>query len=68
MSEFNPTDSTLIYYGPHACGDCYPDKKGEPGSAVTIVKVSREQGGAEFDYPDGPIYPNTVWVPHVHRS
>jgi hypothetical protein len=43
-----------IFYGPHACSDC---KK-------LIVKASREEGGAAFDQPDGPIYPNTEWQRH----
>jgi hypothetical protein len=42
------------FYGPHACSDC---KK-------LIVKASREEGGAAFDQPDGPIYPNTEWQRH----
>ena len=53
----NPTDPDIIFYGPHACEDC----------GVMIAKASREQGGEAFDYPEGPIYPNTPWAPHVHR-
>jgi hypothetical protein len=45
----------LIYYGPHKCHRC--DK--------IICKVAVEQGGEEYDYPEGPIYPNTDWVLHV---
>jgi hypothetical protein len=43
-----------IFYGPYPCERC--DK--------TIVKASRQQGGEEFNYPDGPIYPNTEWKRH----
>ncbi len=43
-----------IFYGPYHCPDC----------AVMICKASRSQGGEEFDYPEGPIYPNTPWVRH----
>lgn len=49
-----PSDPRIIYYGPHACDVC-----GE-----LICRVSLEQGGDKFDYPEGPIYPNTVWQPH----
>lgn len=65
MSDFNERETGLIYYGPHACGECCKDAA--VPTAVLIARVSQEQGGAEFDYPEGPIYPNTAWVPHVHR-
>ncbi len=42
------------FYGPHPCQRCQK----------TIAKASYEQGGESFDYPEGPIYPNTVWVRH----
>jgi hypothetical protein len=59
---------SIVYYGPHACENCYQDAlPGQPKPAVMICKAAREQGGEEFDYPEGPIYPNTVWQPHVHR-
>ena len=60
--------SGVVFYGPYACENCYPDAPAIPVPSVLIVKAAREQGGAEFDYPEGPIYPNTVWVPHVHRK
>jgi len=44
----------IIYYGPHRCEEC----------GVMICRVAREQGGDSFDYPDGPIYPNTQWKEH----
>ncbi len=43
-----------VFYGPHACARC---KK-------PIAKAGIEFGGEEFDYPDGPIYPNTEWARH----
>src|SRR5438105_1294622 len=49
---------TRTFYGPHACATC----------GALICKASREEGGEEFDYPEGLIYPNTVWRPHVHRA
>jgi hypothetical protein len=48
-------DPEIIYYGPHACSNC----------GVTICKMAFEFGGNSFTYPDGPIYPNTIWHPHV---
>jgi hypothetical protein len=48
------TTDDRIFYGPHPCARC----------GKTIVKASYEQGGEEFDYPDGPIYPNTEWHRH----
>ena len=46
-----------IWYGPHQCSVC-----GE-----LIVKAAREQGGDEYDAPpSGQLYPNHVWVPHIH--
>jgi hypothetical protein len=30
-----------------------------------IVKMGNEWGGTAFTNPDGPIYPNTEWHPHV---
>ncbi len=47
--------SRIIYYGPHACQNC----------GVLICKMGHEFGGNAFTYPDGPIYPNTEWHPHV---
>jgi hypothetical protein len=47
-----------VWYGPHPCGVC----------GATIAKKSEEHGGDEVDYPEGPIYPNTEWKPHVHRE
>ncbi len=48
-------NSKIIYYGPHACENC--------GS--TICRMGREWGGNSFDYPGGPIYPNTEWHAHI---
>lgn len=46
----------VVFYGPHACAEC-----GQP-----IVKAALQQGGQEFDAPEGPIYPNTRWTRHDH--
>ena len=43
-----------VFYGPHPCDVC----------GKTIAVASRTQGGEKFEYPDGPIYPNTVWARH----
>jgi hypothetical protein len=56
-ADYAGQSDDIVYYGPHACGVC----------GVMIVKAAREQGGAEYDAPSGPIYPNTRWRPHVHR-
>lgn len=48
-------NSTIVYYGPHLCENC----------GVNICKMGREWGGNAFTYPEGPIYPNTEWTPHV---
>lgn len=45
----------VVFYGPHACDKC----------AVLICKMGREFGTDSFDYPQGPIYPNAKWIPHV---
>lgn len=50
-----------VFYGPHECVHC----------GCLIVKQGNlppGQNGAEYDYPEGPIYPNTTWVSHVHRE
>lgn len=47
--------SVIMYYGPHCCENC----------GVMICKMGREFGGNSFVYPEGPIYPNTEWNPHV---
>jgi hypothetical protein len=52
--ETGPTDPRIIYYGPHECDVC----------GRTICRVALEQGGDKFDYPEGPIYPNTEWRKH----
>lgn len=46
---------STIFYGPFACDKC----------AARICRTARASGGEEFTYPDGPIYPNTEWAPHV---
>jgi hypothetical protein len=48
-------DQRIVYYGPHTCDNC----------GQNIVKMGREFGGNAFNQPDGPIYPNTTWRPHV---
>jgi hypothetical protein len=48
-------DPQIIYYGPHACENC----------GVMICKMGYQFGGASFDYPAEPIYPNTEWAVHV---
>jgi len=48
-------NSKIIYYGPHSCENC----------GVLIVKMGREWGGTAFTNPEGPIYPNSEWHPHV---
>jgi hypothetical protein len=48
-------NSKIVYYGPHACGNC----------GALIVKAGTEWGGAVFTAPEGPIYPNTEWHPHI---
>lgn len=48
-------NSKIIYYGPHPCRNC----------GDLICKMGHEFGGNAFTYPNGPIYPNTEWHPHV---
>jgi hypothetical protein len=48
-------NSKIVYYGPHACSNC----------GMLIVKAASESGGAVFTAPDGPVYPNTEWHPHI---
>ena len=48
-------NSRIIYYGPHECERC----------GVMICRMGHEFGANAFTYPDGPIYPNTEWHPHV---
>lgn len=55
MANLTFRSSRIVYYGPHACPNC----------AVSICKMGIEFGGNAFDYPSGPIYPNTEWHPHV---
>ena len=45
----------LVYYGPFQCEYC----------GVTICRMAKDQGGNSFTYPDGPIYPNTIWESHI---
>lgn len=49
-------ETKIVFYGPHDCAR---------GCGKTIVKAAIEQGGEEFDQPEGPIYPNTVWGRHT---
>lgn len=55
MSPITFRNSRIVYYGPHACENC----------GVLIVKMGTEWGGTAFTNPEGPIYPNTEWHPHV---
>lgn len=48
-------NSKIMYYGPHTCDNC----------GVMIVRMGTEWGGTAFTNPEGPIYPNTEWHPHV---
>jgi hypothetical protein len=47
--------SRIVYFGPHSCPNC----------GIAIAKMGTEFGGTAFTYPEGPIYPNTEWHPHV---
>lgn len=47
--------SRIVYYGPHSCDNC----------GAMVCRMGLEFGGNRFDYPEGPIYPNTEWHPHV---
>lgn len=49
------SDPRAIYYGPHACDKC----------GKMICRLALEQGGEKFDYPEGPVYPNSKWNPHI---
>lgn len=55
MQNLTFRSSRIIYYGPHACQNC----------GVIIAKMGQEFGGNAFTYPEGPIYPNSEWHPHV---
>ena len=55
MSPITFRNSKIVYYGPHTCPNC----------GVLIVKMGTEFGGTAFTNPEGPIYPNTEWHPHV---
>lgn len=55
MAPITFRNSKIIYYGPQPCENC----------AVPIVKMAREFGGTAFTSPEGPIYPNSEWHPHV---
>jgi hypothetical protein len=48
-------NSKITYYGPHTCENC----------GAMIVKMGHEWGGTAFTNPEGPIYPNSEWHPHV---
>lgn len=43
----------FIFYGPYRCG-----------CGQMVCKTAQNQGGVLFDYPEGPIYPNTEWNYH----
>ena len=55
MTPLTFRNSKIVYYGPHSCENC----------GAAIVKMGREWGGTAFNHPEGPIYPNTEWHPHV---
>jgi hypothetical protein len=48
-------NSKIVYYGPHPCDNC----------GILVAKMGAEWGGTSFTYPEGPVYPNTEWHPHV---
>jgi len=60
LSEAQSREPHRVFYGPHPCQVC--------GNLIVKEGVRGKDGGAEFDVPDGPIYPNTAWRPHVHRE
>lgn len=55
MAHISFRNSKIVYYGPHSCENC----------GANIVKAGFEWGGATFNAPEGPIYPNTEWHPHI---
>ena len=55
MSPITFRNSKIVYYGPHVCENC----------GAMIVKMGHDWGGTAFTNPEGPIYPNTEWFPHV---
>lgn len=55
MTGMTFRNSKITYYGPHSCENC----------GVNICRMGREFGATAFTYPEGPIYPNTEWFPHV---
>lgn len=55
MSPITFRNSKIVYYGPFDCPQC----------GLPIAKMGNEWGGTSFTYPDGPVYPNTEWHPHV---
>ena len=55
VSHLTFRNSRIIYYGPHDCDHC----------GVLICKMGHQFGGNAFTYPEGPIYPNIEWHPHV---
>lgn len=55
MNQLSFRSSRIVYYGPQICYNC----------GVNVCKMGHEFGGNTFNYPEGPIYPNTEWFPHV---
>lgn len=55
MNQLTFRSSRIVYYGPHECENC----------GVRVCKMGHEFGGNTLAYPDGPVYPNTEWHPHV---
>ena len=55
MANLTFRNSKIVYYGPHSCDNC----------GIAIAKMGFEWGGTSFTYPEGPIYPNSEWHPHV---
>jgi len=55
MAPLTFRNSKIVYYGPHACENC----------GINVAKMGHEWGGTAFTYPQGPVYPNTEWHPHV---
>ncbi len=55
MQSMTFRNSKIVYHGPHPCNTC----------AVLVARMGYEFGGTAFTYPEGPVYPNTEWHPHV---
>jgi len=47
-------DPKTVYHGPHPCHRC----------GGMVCTVAADQGGQAYDYPAGPIYPNSEFPEH----